>query len=240
MKTYFVIFIIFPLFLFYYFVSFFHSEFSQVFLSIATFLFAIFTGFFIARQGRRYSDIRREIAKFDGLLTSIYRFSGHLGIKAQNQAKDIIKKHYQTILKHKAWDYHFTHKSTTITSLHQLSERTAKDKSLNSLQNLSLQRILTALMDLQLTRKHMVVLHKERIPGFQWGLIIFLGVILLITLTIAPIDFPIWGAILKAAFGTSVILVIFLLYEFDKLKFFEKIIGKTSAQDILDILAGKK
>ncbi|PCI19588.1 hypothetical protein COB64_03540 [Candidatus Wolfebacteria bacterium] len=213
---------------------------SSTFLTIATFLFAIFAGFFISRQGTRYSTIRDQITTFDGSMSAIFRFFGHLGTEPQEEARGIIKYHYETILKEKAWDYHFVHKSTTISSMHDLLERVVGDHTLPSLRNFALQRILFNLRILQVTRKSMIALHTERIPRFQWMLIIFLAAILLVAVSLIPSFHNVLGAILKGAFGSAVIFVLILLSEFDKLKFFEGTIGERSAQDILDIFSGKK
>ena len=63
------------------------NNFSQVFLTIATFSFTIFTGFFIARQGNRYSRVRDQITTFAGEMSSLYRVFGHFGPKVQEEAK---------------------------------------------------------------------------------------------------------------------------------------------------------
>ena len=213
---------------------------AQTFLTISTFLFAIFTGFFISRQGKRYTTIRDQIAIFDGELTSCYRQFGHLGKTAQDASAKIIRQHYEKIVKNSAWDYHFNHKSNTIISLHQLSEKHSGNKSLPSLKHLALQRILTALEALQRSRKSMVSLYTERIPRFQWVVVDLLAIILFITVSTIPSESYLLGAILKGAFTSSVIFILILLREFDRLNFFEKTIGEHSAQDILDILSGKK
>lgn len=240
MLKYFTILIFAGLSLSYYFIPFGAEDLSQVFLSISTFLFAIFTGFFIARQGRRYSAIRDRITQFDGEMSSIYRQFGHLSSQSQEEVKKIIKNHYGLILENKAWDYHFVNKSSTLISIHELIERTTKDQKLPTLKNFAVQRILVALQTLQGTRKSMVALHSERIPKFQWVLVYFLAAILLSTVSVIPSHLLLFGAILKAAFGSAVIFVIILLHEFDRLRFFEKTIGEHSAQDILDIFSGKK
>lgn len=213
---------------------------EQLFLTIATFLFAIFTGFFIARQGNRYSAIRDRIAQFDGELSSINRHFAHFGAPAQRAVQGIIKKHYQAILNHHAWDYHFTHKTTTLTDIHTLAQRVAGTKPLPSLKHLALQRILTGLEVCQISRKGMVALHRERIPLFQWTLVYFLGAILLMTISTIYSQGELVASVFKAASGSAVILVIALLHEFDQLHFFEGIVGKKSAQDILDIMSGRR
>jgi len=218
----------------------FDLEYYQVFLTIASFLFAIFAGFYISRQGTRYSNIRDQITKFDGEMSAIFRQFGHLSITSQKQVKKIISKHYNKILKEKSWDYHFINKSTTITDIHNLVHKYAPNKPLPSLKHLALQRVLTALENLQVIRKNMIALHQERIPPFQWVVIILLSLILLISLSLIPSQYNFSLDILKSFFGTIVIGVIILLYEFDNLRFFEGTIGQSSAEDILEIFKGKK
>jgi hypothetical protein len=224
----------------YYYQPFGYIDNYEILLTISTFLFSIFTGFFIARQGNRYSAIRDRITEFDGNMSSIYRQSSHLGNKPQEEMKKIIKNHYRQILKHKAWDYNFTHKSTTITSVHKLLECSVAGKNLPSLTSIALERILSALRSLQQIRKNMIALHHERIPKFQWILLYFLAGVLFLTLSIIPSQGLIYNSILKAAFGSVVVFVFILLRRFDRLEFFEKTIGEESAQDILDIFVGKR
>lgn len=216
------------------------KEVDKTFLTISTFLFSIFTGFFISRQGTRYMTIREKIANFDGNMSAIYRGSGHLGVDIQNKIGEIIKKHYEAIIENKAWDYHFTHKSSTITSIHGILEESLKDQALTSLKNDIVIRITTALHDVQLIRKNMVALYQERTPFFQWLLIGILGLILLITLMTIPSQGYLLGSLLKGAFGASVISVLILLLQLDRLQFFEGTMGENSASDVVNIIAGKK
>ncbi len=224
----------------FYFATFGTADYSQLFLTISTFLFAIFTGFFISRQGIRYSSIREQITKFDGEMSSIYRKVGHLGKDAQEEVAEIIRDHYEKILSHKAWDFHFVNPSNTITACHELLERRIKDKTLPSLQNFALQRTLVSLENMQVARKNMVALHQERIPTFQWILVYSLAAILLIAVSTIPSEGYVLGSILKGAFSSSALFVVILLNAFDKLSFFEGTIGENSAKDVLDILKGEK
>lgn len=107
----------------YFFLSFGYIDDYEVLLTISTFLFSIFTGFFISKQGSRYSLIRDNLALFDGNLSSIYRQSSHLGKKTNSKIKKIIESHYLIILNKKKWHYNFTHKSTTITDIHNVLEK---------------------------------------------------------------------------------------------------------------------
>lgn len=213
---------------------------NELVLTISSFLFAIFTGFFMARQGSRYSEIRNQIAEFDGLMNALYRQFGHIGAKQQASLKKIITAHYQKILKSGAWDYQFLHKSSTITDIHALVENEKKTLRFNAVKHLALQNSMSHLDTLQVIRKRMINLHLERIPASQWALILMLAVILLLSVSAIPSPQNLISSSLKGAFGTSVVIVLVLLYEFDTLKFFEGTIGEKSAKDVLDILAGKK
>ncbi len=84
----------------YYYQPFGYIDNYEILLTISTFLFSIFTGFFIARQGNRYSAIRNRITEFDGNMSSIYRQFSHLTNELQKEVKKIIQDHYLKILKH--------------------------------------------------------------------------------------------------------------------------------------------
>lgn len=214
------------------------SDAGNLLLTISSFLFAVFTGFFMSRQGDRYSSIREAIANFDGSLTALYRDFGHISKELQSRAADVIRRHYATIVKERAWDWHFTHKSDTIVSLHGvLEEADALDTS-STVKSQAVEGVRTALDQLQTVRKNMIGLHVERIPAFQWALILILGAVLLVS--IAGVPSSIFGSVLKGAFGTSVILIVVLLRDFDGLRFFEGAIGTSSAEDILGILDGRR
>jgi len=77
------------------------------------------------------------------------------------------------------------------------------------------------LQNLQNFRKNLISVHLEKIPLFQWVIIILTGVILLITLSSIPSQYLIINSLLKAIFALIVILIIALLYNLNKLSFFE-------------------
>lgn len=224
----------------FYFVSF-ADEVDKIFLTISTFLFSIFTGFFISRQGGRYSKIREMIASFDGKMSAVYRISGHLGEKVQSAVGHILKSHYKKILDSGQWDYYFTHKSSTITDVHKtLEEHFGGKDDLSKLEAHALGACIKSLIGTQEARKQLVALHQERIPQFHWILIYFFMVMLLATVATIPSVGFVLGSILKAAFAASVISVIVILKRLDTLKLFEGTIGEHSAQDVVAIIDGKK
>jgi hypothetical protein len=213
---------------------------NQVFLTVSTFLFSIFAGFFISRQGNRYSIIRGQIASLDGEFSNIYRNFQHFGKTIQEKAKTIIKHDYDVIVKKHDWKYTFAQKTKVVTSLHQLIEDSTNGKEINEVQKQAIERIMTSLGKLQIVRKMMIILTRESIPKFQWLLLVLLAAILLITIIFIPSHYNVIAAVLKGAFAGAIIFVFVLLKQLNKLELFEKTVGEESAQDVLDIFSGKR
>ncbi|MFC1640702.1 hypothetical protein ACFL2D_01485 [Patescibacteria group bacterium] len=223
----------------YYFLPDIEFESFSVFLSISTFIFSIFIGFMISRQGKRYSEIRSESSKFDGEMSAIYRDLGHLGKKPQEKGKEIIKNHYTKILK-EGWDYHLTHKSSTITDMHEFLDKIVGKRALAPIENIAVLRVMVSLERLQAIRKDLIALSDERIPMFQWMIIYVLVAVLFLTLSMIPAEGFVIGAILKSAFGSAVIFIVILLHSFENLRFFNHSVREQSAQDVLNIFKGTR
>ncbi len=213
---------------------------DKIFITITTFFFSIFTGFFITRQGNRYTKIREIISSFDGKMSATYRVSGNLSAVVQKKIGQIIKSHYEKILETERWDYHFTNKSATISSVHKVLEEEIGSNKQESLRNQSLGRILTNMGDCQVLRKNMVMIYQERIPSFQWFLICFFMLILLAAVSVIPSAGFILGSVLKSAFVVSIISVIVILHNLDNLHLFERFIGENSARDVVAIINDEK
>jgi len=213
---------------------------DRVFLSISTFLYSIFTGFFISRQASRFNRVRETVTKFDGLMSNIYRTSGHISATLQQEIGAVIQTHYEKIFASKRWDYHFTHKSTTLSSIHALLEEHIDEKSVTKLANQSIGAIVKGLGAAQDIRKSMLALSRERVPLEQWVLIIFFVAMLVGTVSTMESVGVLLPSVLKAAFVVSVVSVMFILYRLNNLAFTEEIMGAQSAQDVLDIIEGKK
>jgi len=214
-------------------------EIDKTFLTLSTFLFALFTGFFIARQATRYSDIRKLTANFDGIMSSTYRAYQHYGANAQKSVGEIISKHYKKTIKG-GWDYHLKNKSTTLTDIHTLTENVVSESGTDGIKSSVTNRIILGLHDAQKIRKNMVALHDERIPGFQMRLIYLLTIILVVMVSTVPSIELLLGSLVKSAFVTSVIVVVILLKRLDSLELFAGGIGEKSAQDVVNIIEGKR
>lgn len=213
---------------------------DTVFLTVSTFLFAIIAGFSISRQSTRHEDIRERIAQFDGNMTSLYRAAMNLDQELQEEIGDIAKKHFKIILDTLSWDYHFNHKSDTITSIHTAFKNRLTGKKFDDLGKAVLAQAEWSLRDLQRVRKDLVSLYQERIPVFQWTLLYLLASILVGTILTIPSSFLLFASVLKASFTLSIVVVLYLLHRLNSVRLFEGTIGESSAKDVIGIINGEK
>lgn len=211
----------------------------NIYITISTFLFAIFVSYFIKRQGSRYDKIRQQVAINDGHFSTIFRLFSNFSQPAWKKAGKIIKQHFSNIIGHKDWVYNIRHKTTTLTDLNNLIAKETGNKNLNTLQAQSLRQIQSSLANLQITRKTIWTLYKEKLTIGQWFLIFFLTGLLLFTISfIKNNNFIIYIA--KVFFGFIVILVIALLYKLNSFRLFKDYYGKQSSLDVINIIEGKK
>ena len=212
---------------------------DKVYLTVSTFLFSIFNGFFISRQSSRYSEIRSNLSRFDADMSIVFRESSHLTKEEHTYFGEIIRGYYLSIIKSKDWAYYFTHKSTLLTSLHVYLEKCG-EVSMDKVRGESIRKILGVLDDIQIIRKVLVSLKEETIPGFQQFFIYLLAVILFLAVMTLPSQGLVLAALLKSVYMITIITVVILLKKFDNLTLFEGTIGEHSARDVLSIIDGEK
>ena len=215
-------------------------EIDKIYITITTFFFSIFTGFFISQQMSRYSKIREIISHFDGKMSSIYRSSENISKAVQKTIGKIITKHYKAMIATGEWNYHLNHKSNTISSIHKTLETSIGEHEVSPLSTHAIAVILSNLSDCEVSRKTMVMLYQERIPQFQWFVIYFFAFVLVLSVSAIPSEGHIFESILKSAFGVSIFSIASILHHLDHLHLFEDFIGENSAKDVLDLIEGKK
>lgn len=223
----------------YAYVQFEENDIYKTFLSVSTFLFAIFAGFFISRQSARYNEIRNLVSEFDGEVSNIYRFSRRFGKRIQKKFEVIILAEYKKIIKYSDWDLVFVEKTNFIASLLEAMDVFQK-KNPNAIESAAITRVNVSTASMQRIRKRAISLGNEHIPPMQWFLIVFLVVMILLLIATMQFEILAFAIFLKALFSTIIILVIYMLWQFDRLHFFEATVGSSSAQDVIDIIKGRK
>lgn len=213
---------------------------DKMYITITTFFFSIFTGFFISQQMSRYSKIRETISHFDGKMSSIYRSAENINKNLQEKIGEIIKGHYKKMIMTEEWNYHLVHKSNTISNIHGILEEDLKEGNDTVLPSHAVGVILANLSDCEVSRKTMVMLYQERIPSFQWFVIYFFMGTFILTISSIPSHSFIFESILKSAFIVSLFSVASILHHLDHLHLFEDFIGQNSAQDVVDLIEKRK
>lgn len=215
------------------------NQLDKVYLTVSTFLFSVFNGFFISRQSSRYSEIRNSLSRFDADMSVIYRESSHLSQEEHSYIGSTLKDYYTTILQKKDWAYYFTHKSTLISGLHSYIG-VCGEVGMDKVRGESIRIIMKTLDDIQIIRKTLVSLKEETIPRLQKLFIYLLAAILFIAILSLPSKGMILASIMKSVYMITVITVVILLKKFDNLTLFEGTIGEHSAKDVLGIIEGGK
>jgi|GEM_PF-411850 len=206
-------------------------------IAAIVFFFALFAGFFIARQNERFNDIDETVSKESAIFSYLYRVSGLIP-EIQDQIREIVMNHCQKIKESKNWAYHTENPSTTITDLSnafaKIDEEKYREKVEKPAMSSASEVIWDAIMELQLTRKRIVVLKNQKMLPFQWGLIYLLGLLLVVSFNFIPNpELKIYVALLKILFGTSVFMVIILLKQLNDLTLFGKKYSEKGADDVL-------
>ena len=203
-------------------------------LVASVFFFALFSGFFIARQNDRYTRIIDIIAERDGLFSYLYRVFGVVP-RMQSEMREIIKTHYTKILERNNWAYNEFNPSTTITRLTQTMGSITKEE-VDRIDGYSpYDGIWDAILQLQQLRKKIIAACNERLLLFQWVLIYVFAGLVILSFHFLQTDYILVNA-LKVIFGTAVFLVVILIKQLNDLSIFGKDFSRHIARDVLRIL----
>ncbi|MEE8131471.1 MAG: hypothetical protein V3T98_00200 [Candidatus Paceibacterota bacterium] len=200
----------------------------------SVFFFALFSGFFIARQNDRYTRIIDMIAERDGLFSYLYRVFGLIP-RMQSEMRKIIKAHYTKILESNNWAHNEFNPSTTITRLTQTMGSITKEETDKIDGHSPYDGIWDAILQLQQLRKKIIAAYQERLLIFQWVLIyVFAGLVILSFHFLQTEYFLV--DVLKIIFGTAVFLVVILIKQLNDLSIFGKDFSRSIARDVIRIL----
>lgn len=202
----------------------------------SVFSFTFFSGFFIARQNDRYSEMLKVISASDGLFSHLYRISS-LMPRVQDKVREIIRQHYEKIAKSNNWAYHTLNPSTTITMLTRAFGKISEEE-FSPVVSTTYTEIWTDLSELQKLRKKTIILYHQKLLPLQWTLIYILGGLLIFSFDLIQAS-SIIIQVSKVIFGIAVFLAIILLKQLDELAIFGKDFSKKTAYDIFRILEEK-
>lgn len=200
----------------------------------SVFFFALFSGFFIARQNDRYTRIVGIIAERDGLFSYLYRVFG-LVPRMQSEIREIIRAHYTKILESNNWAYNEFNPSTTITRISQTMGSITKEESGKIDGHSPYDGIWDTILQLQQIRKKIIAVYNERLLLFQWVLIYVFAGLVIVSFHFLQTD-SLLVDVIKIIFGTAVFLVVILIKQLNDLSIFGKDFSRKIANDVLRIL----
>jgi len=208
----------------------------ELILTVSSFLFAIFTGFFISRASSRYDKILEILSDEDAEWVTVYRNSKNIEESFLEQVREIMDKYYTT-----AEDYfEESYYKPTIKYLDQIYNLTKKqyEKFLGKSKTgnpIMLSQIMNSLSRIEKLRNRNSVMKQERITKGQWTILLFLGTIIIFSLFFMRTP-EIFSQITTIILSTTVVLVIFLLRDLENMKLIGKYVTVESSQEILDML----
>jgi len=209
-------------------------DFASQLIVASVFFFALFSGFFIARQNDRYSKIVDIIAERDGLYSTLYRVFGLIP-RIQSEMREIIRAHYTRILDNNDWAYNEFHPSTTITRLTKSMGSVTDEEAALVKNNNLFAGIWGVIQALQTNRKSIIAAYQQRLILFQWILIYIFAGLTIISFHFLQTDL-FWVNILKIVFGMSVFLIVILIKQLDNLSIFGKDFSRNIAHDVLRVI----
>ncbi|MCK4670386.1 MAG: hypothetical protein KAT43_04215 [Nanoarchaeota archaeon] len=180
-------------------------------LSVATFLFGIFSAFVMQNRHRRLNELRSNMRKDDANYVNIYKLSSIFGKKIQNQVKKHIDDYLVATLDYELKDYHKTNKPFL-----RLYDFIVKLKAKTSKQRLALDRMLAVIENANVNRKYIEYLVRNTMLKFKWFTLIgLLGVILFSMFYINTNSWP--SIVITVLLSTSIAMLLLILRELDAL-----------------------
>ncbi|MFA7245347.1 MAG: hypothetical protein WC070_04185 [Candidatus Magasanikbacteria bacterium] len=200
----------------------------EMILTISSFLFAIFAGFFISRLNSRYSEIREYISEEDAYFLSLFQISQVYGKKFVDKITNLIEEYYITAFENKIEDYY---KQTAkpiqkiYDELYKMKEKSGESIYAN---------MFSILLSLELVRNKNSVVGKEKIAVSQWLVMIGLSIIIFMCLMYLNTNEPLFQFLI-IFLGAVLVLILLTLRDLQNLRLGGKIMPVLeSGEEVLE------
>ncbi len=189
----------------------------EIFLTVSTFLFGIFSGFFIANRWGRYSRMKTLLTNETGDLISIYKISKLIGNNFSKKISDIIDNYLIETFKYEVYEYH----EKTEKFFYEIFNQIEKIKPKTHQQKEATGLIMWQLKDMPRDREELFLLGRSKMPKFMFPIIWFLAFVIIFCLFYIRIS-TIASSIITILLSTCVVLVILVLRDLNNLKWGER------------------
>jgi len=209
------------------------SEEIQNILTVSTFLFAIIAGFFIARLGSRYNEVRKSIASEDALFLSVYQTGKVFGKEFTDKMRELIDMYYI-----RAYDKIIgsVYKGNANVFL-QMWDLIIK---LNPKKNPQAYELLLGNMtDLEKSRNTSSGTQSEKLGAGQWTLLFLLSGIILFSIFYLKVD-ALYSQVIAVLLSTALILVLLILRDLQNFMLGGDALLEESGQEIFEYIGKKR
>jgi len=205
-----------------------------IILTISTFLFAIFSGFFISRLNGRYDKIDDIISVEDSYWISFYRTAGLLGKDFQKKVAENMDKYYIVAYDFPDVDYY----KSNAKHINDIYNDLAKIKKGNE-SNVIYDHLISYLSSIEECRKKTAVYVLERMTTGQWVVLILLSIIIIFSMYYIRTA-SMYSDTVTVILSTSLILVLLTLRDLQNRMLLGKKVLTESGQEVFDMMGKER
>ncbi len=202
----------------------------ELFLTLSTFLFAIFSGFFIARLNSRYEKMRDLVANEDAYFLSFYNSSIFFGEKFKKNIGALIDKYYLIALDSELGSYYKAN-AKCLEEMYSELDKIKKLKNNNS--DNVFDGMVTLLCSIETVRNNSSVLTTDKLTKGHWVVLISLA-----TITIYGMFYlktpEFYSQLMTILLSTILVLVLFIIRDLQNFRLTGQIILEESAEEVLE------
>jgi len=180
-------------------------------LSVTSFLFGIFLAFAIANRQSRFNSIRTSLRKDDALLLSIYKLSASFGTETQNRCRLLIDDFLINSIDYELVDY-----DKSVNKFYELFDFFIKIEPKKESQREIYSNIIKILKESSISKKEVIHWLNEKMLSFEWGSLLVLASIILISLFVINNNSFI-SVLITVLLGSSLVLFLLILRNLDNL-----------------------
>jgi len=189
-------------------------------LTVSTFLFGIFSGFFISNRWSRYSRIKTLLTNETGVLISVYILSKIIGKEFAKKIANLIDKYLIEAFLYEIYEYH--EKTDELFYKFLYTVKDIRPKTIQQKEAIS--QIIKIMGGTPSGREETYFLEKTKLPKFMYWVIWILAAIIIFCLFYIRTG-SITYSFITILLSTSVILVVLVLRDLDNLRWDEKVLA---------------
>lgn len=202
----------------------------DVILTIATFLFAILSGFFISRLGSRYDQIRTLVSSEDAYFLSLYKNAQIYGGEFAKKIGDLIDQYYIASFDIALTNYGYKHNSKYYLQMWDELAVIKKYRSESAYQNLA-----DTLTSIEEFRNTAATVSKEKLGTGHWAILFLLTAIILFSIFCLRTD-AFYFQVITVLFSTVLILVLLIIRDLQNLMLGGQALLEESGQEIFELI----